>query len=210
MASRDAAISEASVIGSVHALAAQAARLNREAGRPAIPALFFFTDPGRTPDPCAVARRLPRETAIVYRHFGAEDRVQVARALRGIARSRQLKLLIAADEDLAAHVGADGVHWPHRLAPRTRGGGIVTVSAHDRGEVAAAARLNADACILSPVFPTRSASGHKALGLFRASQLARAAHVPVIALGGVSAKTATRLSGRGFAGCAAVDAFLED
>lgn len=209
MASRDAVISEASVIGSVHALAAQAARLNREAGQPAIPALFFVTDPARTPDPCAVARRLPRGTAIVYRHFGAEDRVKTARVLRGIARARALKLLIAADEELAADVGADGVHWPHRLMPHARGDGIVTVSAHDKDELAAAAHFGADACILSPVFPTRSASGHEALGLFRASQLARAAQLPVIALGGINTKTATRLSGRGFAGCAAVDAFTE-
>jgi len=135
--------------------------------------------------------------------------VRVARALRAIARTRDLKLLIAADEELAARVGADGVHWPHRLLPRARGGGIVTTSAHDKDELAAAARFGADACVLSPVFPTRSDSAHEALGLSRASQLARAAHLPVIALGGVSTKTATRLSGRGFAGCAAVDAFVE-
>jgi thiamine monophosphate synthase len=36
--------------------------------------------------------------------------------------------------------------------------------------------------------------------------MARMARLPVIALGGVNAETARRLTGRGFAGLAAVDA----
>jgi thiamine-phosphate pyrophosphorylase len=198
------------VMASSHALAAQAARLNREAGAPAIPALFFFTDPERTPDPAAVARRLPRATAIVYRHFGAPERARMARRLAAIARARGLVLLIAADPELARRVGAAGVHWPQRLAPHARGAGLMTVAAHDAQALARAEALGADACVLGPVFATRSASAHPPLGLFRASQLARAARVPVIALGGVSARSAARLAGRGFAGIAAVDAFLSD
>lgn len=73
-----------------------------------------------------------------------------------------------------------------------------------------AAALGMDACVLGPVFATRSASGNAPLGLFRASQLARAARMPVIALGGVDADKARRLAGRGFAGIAAVDALLPD
>ena len=38
-------------MGSGLVLAALARRLNREAGNPPIPALYFFTDPVRTPDP---------------------------------------------------------------------------------------------------------------------------------------------------------------
>lgn len=133
----------------------------------------------------------------------------MARRLAAIARLRGLKLLIAADPELAARVGADGVHWPEARAPEARGGGLVTMSAHDPSAIARAEALGVDACVLSPVFPTRSASAHKALGLFHASQLARAARVPVIALGGINAETARTLSGRGFAGCAAVDAFID-
>ncbi|HYD89553.1 MAG TPA: thiamine phosphate synthase [Vitreimonas sp.] len=193
-------------MSSVHALAAQAQRLNRDAGGPAIPALFFFTDPKRTPDPCAIARRLPRATAIVYRHFGAAERAQTAGKLASIARARGLLLLIAADPELAQRVGADGVHWPERLTA-ARVGRLMTVSAHGAEGLARAEAAGADACVLAPIFPTRSASGRPPLGLFRASQLARAARTPVIALGGVNADTARRLGGRGFAGLAAVDAF---
>lgn len=195
-------------MASAHALAAQAARLNREAGGPAIPALYFFTDPERTPDPVALARRLPRGAAVVYRHFGAPGRARTARQLAAIARTRGLVLLIGADPELARRVGADGVHWPQRLAPCVRGAGLVTVAAHDAEALTRAEALGADACVLGPVFPTRSAAANRPLGLFRASQLARAAHVPVIAIGGVNVGTAARLSGRGFAGVAAVDAFV--
>jgi thiamine-phosphate pyrophosphorylase len=185
-------------------LAAIARRLNAAAGAPAIPALFFFTDPQRTPDPVGVARRLPRGTAIVYRHFGAPERVRIARALRSVCTSRGLHLLIAADPELAERLSV-GLHWPEaRLAPRMRSG-LVTASAHSAAAVAHAAAHGVDASVLAPVFPTRSESGRSPLGLFRASQIARSASIPVIALGGVNAHTAGRLAGRGFAGLAAVD-----
>lgn len=188
-------------------LAGLARRLNREAGAPSIPALYLLTDPERTPDPLAVAARLPRGTALVYRHFGAPDRARTAGLLAAICRTRGLFLLIAADPELAQRVGAAGIHWPERLLPaRREGAGLVTAAAHSRGALARAARFGVDASVLGPVFATASASGNSPLGLFRASQLARTAGVPVIALGGVSATNAGRLAGRGFAGLAAIDA----
>lgn len=194
-------------MSSRHLLAGLARRLNREAGAPPIPSLFFLTDPERTPDPIADARNLPRGTAVIYRHFGAIGRARVARRLAGICRSRGLFLLISADPDLAQSVGAHGVHWPEaRLPERRLTSGLVTASAHSDAAVARARAFGADACIVSPVFPTRSASARTALGLFHASQLAREAALPVIALGGVNKRTARRLVGRGFAGLAAVDA----
>jgi thiamine-phosphate pyrophosphorylase len=191
-----------------HLLAAVARRLNREAGGPPIPALFFLTDPERTPDPCASAVRLPRGTAVIYRHFGASDRKRVARELAAVCNGRGLLLLISADANLAEDVAAAGVHWPEARLPaqRTPGAGIVTASAHSAAGVARAAWFQADACVLAPVFGTRSGSGNRPLGLFRASQIARAARLPVIALGGIRQDNASRLAGRGFAGLGAVDA----
>jgi thiamine-phosphate pyrophosphorylase len=195
-------------MSSVHLLASLARRLNREAGAPTLPSLYFLTDPERTHDPVRAAKRLPRGTAIVYRHFGAADRAKTARRLALVCGSRGLVLLIAGDPELAARVGADGVHWPEQRLPAQRDAQpwLVTAAAHSADAVARAAAFGADACILAPVLPTRSNSGRSALGLFRASQIARAAHLPTIALGGVNARTARLLAGRGFAGCAAVDA----
>ena len=200
-------------MASLAVLAVLAARLNREAGRPPIPALYFFTDPVRTPDPAKVATRLPRGTAIVFRHFGAPDRLAQAKALKRICRRRGLKLFIAADPALARQVNADGVHWPEsrapaRRLPRGRGTYLQIVAAHSRRALARAAAAGFDACVLAPVFVSRSRSAARALGAIKAGGLARGGRLPVIALGGVTANTARRLIGRGFAGLAAVDAFL--
>lgn len=190
-------------------LAAEARRLNRAAGGPPLPALWFFTDPLRTPDPLAAVLRLPRGTGVVYRHFGAADRGKTARAIARACRSRGLILLIAADPELASRVGADGVHWPERLLPQRRAasdGRIATAAAHGAEALARAAAYGADAAALSPIFPTESAASGAPLGLFRASQMARAAGLPVLALGGVNAKNARLLAGRGFAGLVSVGA----
>lgn len=195
----------------VAVLAALAARLNRQAGRPDIPSLYFMTDPVRTPDPLWIAATLPPGACVVYRHFGAIDRNAIARELKAICRERRLKLLIGADAKLAEQIGADGVHWPERLLPRTRAGfALETGAAHDRRALMRAAVADLDACMLSPIFPSNSASAGNPLGVHQAASLAHAVRpLPVIALGGVNARTARRLSGRGFAGLAAIDAFLE-
>src|SRR5437870_12670113 len=91
----------AGVSMSIQALAALARRLNREAGAPPVPALYFFTDPERTPDPVTIARTLPAETAVVYRHFGAPERTRVARRLATICTARGLTLPVAGDPELA-------------------------------------------------------------------------------------------------------------
>ncbi len=199
-------------MGSPHLLASLARRLNREAGVAAPPSLFFLTDPERTPDPVAVAHRLPAGAAVVYRHFGAANRARMARRLAEACRARRLVLLIAADPSLAGRVGAAGVHWPEQRLPARRDAsqGLATVAAHSRAGLARAVAFGADACILAPVFPTRSSSGRRPIGLFRASQMARETTIPVIALGGVNAHTARRLAGRGFAGFAAVEALIRD
>lgn len=195
-------------MGSLHQLAGLARRLNREVGAPPLPALFFFTDPERTPNPAETARRLPRGAAVVYRHFGATNRTRVARQLADVCRARALVLLIAADPGLARRVGAAGVHWPEHSLPARRDLSIqlVTAAAHSVDGALRAAAFGADACVLAPVFPTRSGSGRAPLGLLRASRIARGSTIPVIALGGVNARTASRLMGRGFAGLAAVEA----
>jgi thiamine-phosphate pyrophosphorylase len=168
---------------------------------------MFFTDPERTPDPAAAAQRLPRGSAIVYRHFGAPDAEAQARALKAVARARGLKLLIGQDAALAAKVRADGVHLPERLAHRARAlrrarpGWLVTSAAHS---LPAARRAKAQAVVISVALPSRSRSAAAALGPVRLAALARACPRPVYALGGISDETARRLLDAGLFGLAAV------
>jgi thiamine-phosphate pyrophosphorylase len=199
----------------LNALARIAATLGRRAraakGGPPIPGLWFFTDPARTPDPGAVARRLPAGSVVVYRAFGADDAPLVARRLRKIARDRDLRLLIGADAGLAAEVGADGVHLPQRmmgLAPRlarARPGWLISAAAHDAAAMRRGSELGVHALVVSAVFPSRSPSASRALGPIRFAALVKGSAAPVIALGGITSKNAPRLLSTGAAGIAAVE-----
>ncbi|NEX91542.1 thiamine phosphate synthase, partial [Caulobacter sp. 17J65-9] len=133
----------------------------------------------------------------------------------GIARTRGLTLLIGADAALAEACGAHGVHLPERAlaeAPGLRTAHpewLITGAAHGADALRAAEAAGLDAVLLSPVFPTRSASGHAPLGLERFAELTASTRLPVYALGGVDAGTAPALIGTGAAGVAAVEGVLK-
>jgi thiamine-phosphate pyrophosphorylase len=61
--------------------------------------------------------------------------------------------------------------------------------------------------MISPVFASRSPSAGKPLGVVRLFEMARGSAAPLIALGGVNARTAGELLGSGAAGLAGVEAF---
>ncbi len=185
----------------------------RKGPRIGLPRLLFFTDPARTPDPEAVARRLAPGAAVVFRAFGAADAEARGARLLAIARERGLKLLIGADADLAARLGADGVHLPERLAHRARRlkaahpRWLITAAAHSPRAARHALLAGADAVVVSAVFPSRSASAGAPMGPIRLAILVRRLGGPAYALGGVDNKTARRLTDAGLVGLAAVDAF---
>ena len=196
-------------------LARRAQALRRTArlqNAPGLPSMLVLTDPQRTPDPLALAERLPSGVGLVYRTFGAADALQIAGRLAHMARSRGWTLLISADADLALACGAQGVHLPERLvhrAPRLRArwpGRLITGAAHDASALRRAARAKLDAALLSAVFPSLSPSAGPPIGPVRLSSLVRGASLPVYALGGVDGDTAPRLRGTGVAGLAAVGA----
>ena len=181
-------------------------------GTKPLPHLWFLTDPLRTPDPVLAIGDLPRGAAVIYRAFGADDRLQTARALRKLTRERGLMLLIGADWRLAAAVRAEGVHLPQRLmqlAPglrRRRPDWTITAAAHDAAAVVAGGRWGLDALLVSAVFPSRSPSAGRALGPVRFGALVNLSRPPVMALGGVNGVTAVRLRGSRAAGLAGVEA----
>jgi len=194
------------------ARALNAAALARDGDRVSLPPLLFFTDPVRTPRPWETAARLPAGSAVVYRHFGAADAVETAQRLRDVTGARDVRLLIGLDADLAATVGADGVHLAERAldsaqALRRRWPEWVLTGAVHSVEAAAGAPVQLDAVVVSPIFPAGGASAARAATGVGALRLAvRQASGPVYALGGVNAQTADRLADTGVCGIAGVDA----
>jgi thiamine-phosphate pyrophosphorylase len=173
-----------------------------------LPALILVTDPDRTPDPVALAERLPRGAGVIFRGFGRKGAGKTARRLAVVARRRGLVLLIGAD---AVRVAGAGVHLPERMAhragalKRARPGLVVTAAAHSLPALIRARRAGADAALLSTVFESRSPSAGRPLGPVRFAALVRRAGLPVYALGGVKIKNAPRLKGSGAAGLAMVE-----
>lgn len=178
----------------------------------ALPNLLFFTDPARVPHPEAVAERLPRGAAIVFRAFGADDAVAQGLRLRQIATARELMLLAGAEPELARAIAADGLHMPERLIgeiPRLKAAHphwVITAAAHGRAAIKVAEQADTDAVVVSPVFASNSPSAGTPLDVEGLKALVSETALPVYALGGVRAETAARLAGSGIVGIAAVEA----
>ena len=174
-----------------------------------LPTCVFLTDPERTPDPAAIVAKLPPGVGLIYRHFGADNRLHMAEQLAILSKRRGVKFLIAADPALAISVGADGVHWPEarlRQARAWRGRfAIQTASAHSRRAIWRAAQFGMDAVLVSAVFPSESKSADRPLGVPRFRRMVAGSQLPVFALGGVNPTTAMRISP--VAGLSGISAF---
>ena len=181
----------------------------------ALPALLFFTDPQRTPEPWTIAARLPAGAGVVFRAFAAADRLDQARRLRAATRRAGVRLLVGLDRELAAACEADGVHLPERAAGEAgalkaaRPDWIVTVAAHSRTALVAAARAGASAAVVSPVFAPGGDSAGAPLGPERFGEIVAGADLPVYALGGITADSAGRITGSGACGLCAVEGIVQ-
>jgi thiamine-phosphate pyrophosphorylase len=149
----------------------------------------------------AALKRLPRGSGFIFRHYHLPEHQRRARfdVLRRIARAKDHIVILAGDPRLARKWGADGFYSSARRGAPGRSI-MRLVAVHSARELAEAG--NVDAVLLSPLFPTRSHPGAKALGPVRWRLLARLARIPVIALGGM---TSRRASAAGIGRWAAID-----
>lgn len=174
--------------------------------------MLFFTDPVRTPDPAAIAQRLPKGAGVVFRPYGAADAMEKGLVLARICRRRGIILFVGADLQLAVRLAADGVHLPERLAigrgrvMALRARFLVTAAAHSLPAARRAKAAGAQAIVVSPVFASRSPSAGRPLGHLALAGMIRRLGAPVYALGGVNTRTARFLKLTGAAGFAAVEA----
>lgn len=162
----------------------------------------MVTDDERLPDPVKAARALPKGSLVIVRSRDAKRRHTLGEILQ--AQTHGLILLAADDPVLADRLhglhlpevrARDAAHW-RALRPAW----VITVAAHSPRGLHAP---YADAALLSPVFATKSHPQAKILTAVRARLMAQRALLPILALGGVTARNAALLPG--FSGIAAIE-----
>ena len=159
-----------------------------------LPHIWLLSDARNDAALAASLAGLPRGCGFIFRHHHVQGAARLARfgQLAKVARARGVWVILAGTVALARRAGAIGAYGAAtRLA---RGGrGLRLITAHSLREIAQAPRARADAIVLSPVWPTRSHPTGATLGALRFRLLAARAKVPVIALGGMTAKRARGL-----------------
>lgn len=118
--------------------------------------------------------------------------------------------------DLAIAAGAHGVHLradsagARRVRAIAASGFLIGQSVHSPREAAAAEEAGVDYMVMGTVYPSRSKPGVAALaGLAGLGEVCRAVHVPVLAIGGVTADRAGEVARAGAAGVAAIGLFTD-
>jgi len=140
------------------------------------------------------------------KHLSARETLDLLRALRSLCVARGTALFANDRPDLALLAGCDGVHVGQddlsvqdvrAVAPTLR----VGVSTHDLPQLSAALEQRPDYVAFGPIFATRSKQQPDPVvgldGLGRAQELARAASVSIVAIGGISQSNAAKIAALG-------------
>lgn len=124
------------------------------------------------------------------------------------------RILVNSRVDIAVGCGADGVHLPsgsfpvdrvRRMAPQHF---LIGVSCHTEHELREAEQAGADFAVLSPIFLSPSKpEPQPPLGLETLSRWVAKVRIPVLALGGVSTRSAPLCQRAGASGVAGISMF---
>jgi thiamine-phosphate pyrophosphorylase len=137
-----------------------------------------------------------------------DEQVLLLRSLLPMARKHGARLMLHGEAALAKLAGADGVHLPsggNAAAARALLGPdkLVGVSIHTVTEAEAINPMAADYALAGPAFETPSKPGYgPEIGRKGLSEIARAAHVPVLAIGGINTARVGEVIAAGCAGVA--------
>jgi thiamine-phosphate diphosphorylase len=146
--------------------------------------------------------------------LAAGELYELALTLRAVIQGRAL-LIINDRVDIACETGADGVHLPERglpvaVARRMAGDGcIIGRSVHSIDAALDAQRTGADYLLAGSVYETSSHPGRLPAGIDFVRALADAAHIPVLAVGGVTPERVPAAIDAGAAGIAVIGAIMD-
>jgi thiamine-phosphate pyrophosphorylase len=181
--------------------------------------LLLVTDrrQAREPLPDVVAAALAagcRWVSLREKDLSEDDQIALLRTLLPIVRRSGASLTLHGDAALAKAAGADGVHLPagSDLAAGRKllgSGKLIGVSIHTATEAATVEPGTADYAIAGPAFETASKPGYgPEIGRKGLSDLARAARVPLVAIGGLNATRAAEVLAAGVVGIAVMGSIM--
>jgi thiamine-phosphate pyrophosphorylase len=183
--------------------------------------LYLVTDEelsrGRPPREVVEAALRGGVTMVQYREKSASTlrMIEEAREIRELCRRAGVPFIVNDRLDVALAVEADGVHMGQDDMPAARAraligeGMILGVSAGSPEEACRAEADGADYIGASPVFATPTKpDAPTPLGVDGLKRLAAAAHVPVVAIGGMNGENAAQIIAAGAAGIAVVSAIV--
>ena len=143
------------------------------------------------------------------KRLSAKNLYELALEIAAVTRNSETRLLINDRADIAAAVGADGVHLTSislRAAIVRKAFGkemLIGLSAHSKADVEYAAGGGADFAVLGPVFATPDKEHPIGVEKLR-SICTSAGSFPVLALGGIDNSNFQSVIGAGAAGFAAI------
>jgi thiamine-phosphate pyrophosphorylase len=177
------------------------------------PPLLLVTDrrQARRPLPEIVAAALAagcRWVSVREKDLPEDEQVPLARALLPLARRHGASLMVHGEAALAKLAGADGVHLPSGSDPiaaraRIGPGKLIGVSIHTVSEAAAIDPAVVDYALAGPAFETVSKPGYgPEIGRKGLIEMAHAAQVPLLAIGGINTLRIAEVLAAGCAGVA--------
>lgn len=146
------------------------------------------------------------------KHLGREEFATEALSLKALCAEYGVPFVINDDVELAVEVDADGVHVGQSdmaagdVRARIGDGKILGVSAQNVEQAVAAEKCGADYLGVGAVFPTGSKDDAEDVSYDTLRDICNAVSIPVIAIGGITADNAAKLSGSGICGVAVISA----
>jgi thiamine-phosphate pyrophosphorylase len=183
------------------------------------PPLLLVTDRHQARQPLAevVAQALAagcRWVSLREKDLPAEEQVGLARTLLRLARQHGARLSVHGDAALAKACGADGVHLPSGMAPglsRAALGSqrLIGVSIHTVTDAEGIEPAAVDYAIAGPAYETASKPGYgPEIGRKGLTEIAAAARVPILAIGGINAARVAEVLSAGAAGVAVMGSVM--
>jgi|GraSoi_2013_60cm_1033757.scaffolds.fasta_scaffold29831_1 thiamine-phosphate pyrophosphorylase len=183
------------------------------------PPLLVVTDRHQARSPLADVIRVAfsagcRWVSMREKDLSDDDQIALASTLLPIARRHGARLTVHGDAALAKACGADGVHLPagadageaRKILGREK---LLGVSLHTVTEAEAIDPAIVDYAIAGPAFETPSKPGYgPEIGRKGLAEIARAAPVPVLAIGGLNATRAAEVLAVGPAGIAVMGSIM--